>query len=212
MRTMAAGFRRIVPRTIAAADAMPTTTLNGIDTAALHALADDVAGDPALAALEFSVRNRWDGGTRSTARIATFRRGHHQQVRDFEIAADTSEELLGSNAGPNPQELLLAALNASMIVGFAVHATRAGIAIDSLEIATSGQLDLRRYLGLDPWISPGYGSVVQQVEVRSAASAESLQSVLDAVIATSPVLVSLGRGLNVHTELLVLPPPDATRQ
>lgn len=184
------------------------TMLNGIDATALKDLAEKVACDPTQASLEFSVRSRWDGGARSTARTTAFRFGQRERERDFVIVADTAEELLGSDAAPNPQELLLAALNASMIVGFAAHATRAGIAIDGLEIATRGLLDLRRYLGLDPWLAPGYGSVVQRIEVRSTASREQLQEVLDQVLASSPVLGSFGRALEVQTDLVVLGPAD----
>ena len=190
------------PRAMNARSRRSGTQLNGIDADALDRLAAEIAADPSRGALQFGVRTAWDGGARSHA----VTRGDGNANQGFRIEADTSQALLGGDAAPNPQELLLAALNASMVVGFAAHATRAGLSITSLEIDTQGSLDLRSYLGIDPWLSPGYGAVLQRVEVRSDAAVDALQAVLDTVLATSPVLASLGRAIELQTELVVLPP------
>ncbi|MGC7358423.1 OsmC family protein, partial [Mycobacteroides abscessus subsp. massiliense] len=65
------------------------------------------------------------------------------------MEADEPPELLGGNTAPNPQELLMAALNACMSVGYAAVAATMGVTVRSLEIETTGELDLRGFLGLD---------------------------------------------------------------
>ena len=50
--------------------------------------------------------------------------------------ADEPEEILGSNEAPNPQELLMAALNARMTVGYVAGAAKRGISLTRLEIET----------------------------------------------------------------------------
>lgn len=65
-------------------------------------------------------------------------------------------ELGGANTYANPQEYLLAALNACMIVGFTALCALQGIALQRLEITTEGEIDLRGFFGLDPTITPSY--------------------------------------------------------
>ena len=69
--------------------------------------------------------------------------------RNFTIVADEPMELLGTNTAPNPQELLMAAVNACMMVGYVCQAAIRGITLDDCRIETEGELDLRGFLGLD---------------------------------------------------------------
>ena len=70
--------------------------------------------------------------------------------KDFTIRVDEPLELCGTNQFPNPQEYLLAALNACMIVGYVAACALEGITLQELRIETSGDIDLRGFLGLDP--------------------------------------------------------------
>ena len=70
-------------------------------------------------------------------------------ARTFKVACDEPVELCGENTAANPQELLMSALNACMMVGYVAGCAVRGIALEQLELETSGELDLRGFLGID---------------------------------------------------------------
>ena len=111
-----------------------SSNLNGIDVAALQNFAEGVAGDASKRHASFNVKTGWKGQTRSVAKVSRYSLAGETYSRDFEIVADEPNELLGQNTAPNPQELLMAALNACMSVGYAANAAMMGIKIHSLEI------------------------------------------------------------------------------
>ncbi|KMY86266.1 OsmC family protein [Candidatus Paraburkholderia calva] len=87
---------------------------------------------------------------------------------------------------PNLQELLLAALNACMSVGYAANAAVLGVKLDKLEIEKFGQLDLRGFLGLDASVKPGYEEVRYTVRIKSNAPREKLEELHAIVMKISP--------------------------
>ena len=111
--------------------------VNDVDLDRLTQLVAEAAINPALG---FEVTTRWDGQFRSETRVGPVRFGNGDVVvRDFTIKADEPEEILGSNQSPNPQELLMAALNACMTVGYVAGAAKRGINLYKLEIETRGR-------------------------------------------------------------------------
>lgn len=126
-----------------------TNNLNGIDVATLQQFAQGVAEDANKRHASFNVKTAWKGQTRSVAKVSRYSLAGETYSRDFEIVADEPNELLGENTAPNPQELLMAALNACMSVGYAANAAMMGIKIHSTEIETDGTLDLRGFTGID---------------------------------------------------------------
>ena len=122
--------------------------VNDLDLDALGAVVAAVTEDPANARAAFGVVTRWMGQTRTESRPTDIMLGAETIKRSFTIAADEPEQLLGSNEAPNPQELLLSALNACMTVGYVAGAAVRGITLTRLEIETRGELDLRGFLGL----------------------------------------------------------------
>ena len=76
-------------------------------------------------------------------------------ARHFSIDIDEPSELGGSNRFANPQEHLIAALNACMTVGYVAQCAVRGIKLESLTIETDGEIDLRGFLGIDPAVPRG---------------------------------------------------------
>ena len=74
-------------------------------------------------------------------------------INRFAFDIDEPEELGGGNAFANPQEHLLAALNACMTVGYVAQCSVRGIKLESLSIETEGDIDLRGFLGIDPAVA-----------------------------------------------------------
>ena len=79
-------------------------------------------------------------------------------------------EIGGGNAYANPQEYLLAALNACMIVGYTALCALQGIALEKLEITTEGDIDLRGFFGLDPAVPAGYRELQSRVVISADGS------------------------------------------
>lgn len=151
--------------------------VNGIDTDALFGVMDAIRQDPAKGKIDYTVKTDWQGQTRSLARAIDMTLDGVTQPRTFEIPADEPKELLGEDTGPNPQELLFAALNACMMATFVVGASIRGIKLTSLSIETKGQLDLRGFLGLDATVKPGYDTIDYTVFVSGDGAPEQYEEI-----------------------------------
>ena len=177
--------------------------INGIDTDAVHALIDDVDTDPVKGMTRWRVASTWQGGTHSRAQVCGFAIGGTDVPRRFSIDIDEPLELGGGNAYANPQEYLLAALNACMIVGYTALCALQGITLQKLEITTEGDIDLRGFFGLDPAVAAGYRELQARIVVKGDGSEEQFRKIHEMVLATSPNFYNISRAIRVMPELVV---------
>lgn len=178
-------------------------TVNGLNMQALHAVIDEVSREPAKGIVEFRVRSAWKGQTRSEAVVDSYSLGGERIARSFRIAADEPLELLGGNTAPNPQELLMAALNACIMVGYVAGASIKGITLEKVEIETEGQLDLRGFLGLSEDVVPGYECVRYTVRIKGNGTPEQFREIHETVIKTSPNYFNISRPVRIDATLEV---------
>lgn len=177
--------------------------INGLD---LDALAEAVRGieeDPAKGIVGFHVRSTWAGRTRSESEVSAYTLAGERIPRRFRIQADEPIELLGDNTAPNPQELLMSALNACMMVGYVAGAALRGITIESLEIETEGELDLRGFLGIDPKVKPGYDALRATVRIKGDGTPEQFREIHEAVKNLSPNYFNVTQPVRVDADLVV---------
>jgi len=160
--------------------------INGINVDDLFALIDGVRRDAAKGKTNWRVTTTWQGQTRSRALVEGFGIGGERVPRRFSIDIDEPCELGGSNRFANPQEHLLAALNACIMVGYVAQCAVRGITLERLEIETDGEIDLRGFLGIDPAVPPGYENLRYIVRIKGSGTKEQYAEVHEAVMATSP--------------------------
>jgi uncharacterized OsmC-like protein len=177
--------------------------INGLDLAALGEVVEAIEQDAAKAKVSFNVTTRWQGQTRSETTVDGFIIAGERVARSHTIVADEPCELLGSDGAANPQELLMAAVNACMTVGYVAGAALKGITLDKLEIRTKGTLDLRGFLGLDDHVPPGYEAIDYVVEIAGNGAAEQFAEIHDTVMKTSPNYFNLNRPIRMNGTLRV---------
>ncbi|HJU16638.1 MAG TPA: OsmC family protein [Stellaceae bacterium] len=190
--------------TIAQTNPSPSRSIvNGIDTDAVHELIDTVDSDRAKGMTHWRVASAWQGGTHSRAQVDGFVIGGVGVPRRFAIDIDEPFELGGGNAFANPQEYLLAALNACMIVGYTALCALQGIALEKLEITTEGDIDLRGFFGLDPTVAAGYRELRSTVVIKGSGTEEQFRKIHDMVLATSPNFYNIARAVRVAPKLTI---------
>lgn len=181
-----------------------SSLLNGINVPALQGFAQSIKDDESKRHARFNVKTKWQHQTRSVATVSRYHLSGKDHPRHFEIAADEPLELLGENTAPNPQELLMAALNACLSVGYAVNASVMGITIHSLEIETDGELDLRGFLGLDENVNPGYDEVTFVVRIHTDAATEKVEELHRVATKTSVNLANFSKAIRMVPKLEVI--------
>lgn len=179
------------------------TIVNGINVDDLFALIQGVREDPALGATSWQVRTTWQGQTHSRSEINGFTLGGEHIARPFTLDIDEPEELGGTDRFANPQQFLLAALNACMTVGYVAQCAVRGITLESLSIETEGDIDLRGFFALDPKVSPGYDSLRYTVRIKGDGTDEQFAEIHEAVMATSPNFSNLSRSVALEPTLIV---------
>jgi len=180
-----------------------SSVVNGIDTDAVHTLIESVEVNPPQGMTHWKVANTWQGGMHSRARVDSFAIGGNSVPRSFSIDIDEPLELGGGNAYANPQEYLLAGLNACMMVGYSALCALQGITLQKLEITTEGDIDLRGFFGLDPSIAPGYRELRTRVVIKGDASEDQLRKIHELVLATSPNFYNVTRAVAVVPSLII---------
>ena len=179
------------------------TVVNGMNLDDLFTLIDGVKQNPAKGKTDWRVTTTWQGQARSRAQVENFHIGGERVPRCFSIDIDEPYELGGSNQFANPQEHLLAALNACMMVGYVAQCAVRGIKLDKLEIETHGEIDLRGFLGIDPAIPPGYEALNYTVRIKGNATKEQFAEIHKAVMATSPNFHNVSRPVDLKPTLVV---------
>ena len=174
------------------------TKINGLDLTALGDVVDEIQKDSSKALVSFDVTTAWQGQTRSETTVDGYTIGGERVARSHKIVADEPFELLGSDGAPNPQELLMAAANACMTVGYVAGAALKGIKLDKLEIRTKGTLDLRGFLGLDDNVPPGYEAIDYEVTIAGNGTPEQFEEIHETVMKTSPNYFNLNRPIRMN--------------
>lgn len=179
------------------------TKLNGIDTQALQGAIAQITADPAAGQTHWAVHSTWQGGTRSDHAVNGFEIGGNEVARRFVIHVDEPHELGGENAYANPQEYLMAALNACMMVGYAAVAALMGVKLTKLEVQLEGDIDLRGFLGIEPGIKPGYDQLRQTVHIAGDGTREQFERIHEVVKATSPNYFNLTTAIPLRSQLVI---------
>src|SRR5690242_10096717 len=188
---------------VAQAKTVEPTVVNGINVDDLFALIEGVRRNAAKGKTNWRVTTTWQGQTRSRAQVEGFEIGGEFVPRRFAIDIDEPCELGGTNRFANPQEYLIAALNACMTVGYVAQCAVRGITLESLAIETEGEIDLRGFLGIDPSVANGYESLRYTVRIKGDGTKEQFAEIHDAVMATSPNFYNVSRLVALKPTLVV---------
>jgi uncharacterized OsmC-like protein len=177
--------------------------VNGINVDDLMSLIDGVKQDPSKGKTSWHVATTWKGQARSRSEVTGFSIGGEEVSRRFSLDVDEPCELGGGNAFANPQDYLIAALNACMTVGYVAQCAVRGITLDSLEIETNGEIDLRGFLGIDPKVPAGYESLSYTVRIKGDGTRAQFAEIHEAVMATSPNFYNISRPVALKPTLIV---------
>ena len=179
------------------------TVVNGINVDDLFGLIDNVKREPARGKTNWHVTTTWQGQARSRAEIESYEIGGETVPRRFSIDIDEPRELGGSNSFANPQDHLIAALNACMTVGYVAQCAVRGITLESLAIETDGEIDLRGFLGIDPAVAQGYENLTYTVRIKGNGTKEQFAEIHEAVMATSPNFYNLSQPVVLKPVLVI---------
>ncbi|MBX3381209.1 MAG: OsmC family protein [Phycisphaeraceae bacterium] len=178
-------------------------SLNGINVQALQNTVEAITRTPSEGKTSWRVASEWKGGTRADHHVNGCSIGGKFVPREFTIRSDEPEQLCGTNRFSNPQELLMAGLNACMMVGYAAVAATMGITLTKLEVETKGDIDLRGFLGIDTAVPAGYRGLTQTVHIAGDGTEEQFARLHDVIRATSPNFYNLTRAIPTESRLIV---------
>lgn len=133
----------------------------------------------------------------------------HVTIRDHSLVVDEPEQLGGADSGPNPVELVLAALGTCQEITYRAYATALGIPLDKVSVKLEGDIDLRGFFAVDDNVRPGYQKIHGTVHLESSASEAELEQLRQAVNAHCPVLDILSNPVPVELDLELGPADSA---
>lgn len=180
-----------------------TNKLNGIDVPALKQSIAEIEANPDAGQTRWTVKSRWEGGTRTDHFVDGVEIGGQQVDRQFQIQIDEPWELCGTNQFANPQEYLLAATNACMMAGYATVAAVMGVKLSKLELEITGDIDLRGYLDIDSSVARGYERLHYTVRLAGDGSREQFEKMHEVVQRTSPNYYNIANPIQLTSTLEV---------
>lgn len=126
----------------------------------------------------------------------------------WQLTADLTPELGGSDEHPGPGFLLRAALGTCFVQTAALWAAKFGVSINHLDVEVEANHDARGLLGVDG-AAPRFTGLRYRITAESTAPKDDVRRVLDAARAHSPVHDSLEHAFTIERDVhIVAPPPQ----
>ncbi len=171
-------------------------TVNGLDLSQIHAPPDSVKVDDkgGIVCSRFRaavVSIVWDNSYHSTARTT------EGQI----IISDKPKCYGGEEAGPTPEDLLLAAVGASLVNTYITALSAAYINVESLKINVSGRVNFRTVLGLETHKS-GYDSIQIVVDIQTDAPEDKVTALMMEVFPTAPIPDTILRPVPINVDII----------
>lgn len=143
----------------------------------------------------WTVRARWRGDLETTV---------YARNQAFTVGQPVSFK--ASDPHPSAVEYLLGALAADLTNGYQIHASRAGVVVDALEIRLSGQLDnVLVWLGvIGETGSPGFHQITGSLYVTADADDAVLEQIWQTTLARSPIVNTLKHGVSLTLTLQIV--------
>jgi uncharacterized OsmC-like protein len=161
-------------------------------TAAITANEEAIAADAGRARVVFKTEGSLVGPTH----VQLVSRGHVLEV-------DEPDVLAGTDKFANPVEYALASLASCQAITYRFWAAKLGIALDGVEVAVEGDLDLRGFFGLDEGVRPGFTGIRLDITPLGPDSADRYRELADAVDAHCPVLDLFANATPIERRLAV---------
>lgn len=128
-------------------------------------------------------------------------------IRQHALTVDEPPALGGADSGPNPVELILAALGTCQEITYRAYASALDIPLDKVSVTVEGDIDLRGFFAVDDSVRAGYQAIRGTVNLESSASEEQLELLRNAVNAHCPVLDVLSQPVPVELDLKITKAP-----
>lgn len=125
------------------------------------------------------------------------------KMREFVQNIDEPPDMNGTNLGPTPLEIQLAALGACQEILYVAYAAVMDIQLDSVKVKLDGHIDLRGLFGLDE-VSAGFQKITYETFLKSSAPQEKLDQLVQAVEANCPILDTIRRPIEVTGKVLFI--------
>lgn len=181
-----------------------STVRNGVNVENLLGAIRAVTEDGANGKLTFSLNSRWLGGLRARHTPGAYRVGNAPGTHsaDHSIVSDEPAEILGTDQGISPAELLLSSLAACLIAGYAANAAALGIDLKDVSVDISTHGSLEGFMNIRD-AKPGLPSIDVEVHVTTDAPAEAVAELHEHVNAHSPVWDTLASPVRLSSRLTV---------
>lgn len=155
--------------------------------AVIQDLVTQYQADPDSARAEFRAKSRTIHGFKTEA-----------TAREFNLTIDEPEQLGGTNAGPNPVEVLLGSLGTCQQIVIAAYAAALGIELEAIEIDVRGDLDLKGLFNVSD-VPAGFRSITFDANIQARnATPEQLEQLKALALDHCPVLDTLQRAIPVQ--------------
>ena len=161
----------------------------------VNKIIDNANSDPEFGKFKYYVNTKWEGGTLCKNQI---RRAH-------KLLVDEPPAFGGTDLSASPVELILAALGSCQQIMYAALASTRDIPLEECEITLKANLDVRGLLGInsEKSVYPGFSNIKYETNIKSSASREQLELLIEDVEKQCPVMDMLTRIVDVDGSILI---------
>lgn len=121
-------------------------------------------------------------------------------IRTHNIQIDEPEELGGTDKGPNPVEIVLAALGSCQAIVLKFYGQKLGVDVKSVETTVDGEIDLGGFFGTSK-ARPGFQNIKATTRIKAKGDPEKIQELLNIAQERCPVLDILRNGVPVEVQI-----------
>jgi len=123
------------------------------------------------------------------------------KTRGFDLVLDQPENMGGSDKGPRPSEVLLAALAACHEVTYRLYADAMDIDLQNVAVSVTGVSDAKGFFNVDEITAAGFSEIFGDINIESDASDADIERLRQAVNRHCPVLDDLRKPLKVELDI-----------
>lgn len=118
-------------------------------------------------------------------------------IRTHRLEIDEPKDLGGTDKGPNPVELVLAALGSCQEIVLKFYGQKLGVDVKSVETTVEGDLDLGGFLGV-PNVRPGFQKITASTKLIAKGDPDKIRELLRIAEERCPVLDIIKNGVPIQ--------------